>query len=76
MDTASTTFLLVIIASHLPSAVMYRRWPSFSGCCDFVSGTVYHSTSHLCSHCQFSSHLKTYLFRCCFPWLCYCASEV
>ena len=31
--TMSTTFSLVIIASHPSYAVINRQWPSFSGCC-------------------------------------------
>ena len=47
-------FCLVIVSSYLLYTIINRWWPRFVDCW-FVSGTVYRSTSHLCSHCQSST---------------------
>ena len=47
-------FCLVIVSSYLLYTIINRWWPRFFDCW-FVSGTVYRSTSHLCSHCQSST---------------------
>ena len=57
--------------SHPSYAVINRRWPKFSGCCDSCL-----EQSSAARHIRAVTASLPHLFRRCFPWLCWCAWEV